>query len=155
MNGRRVLVAVLAVVAIYAAYRGVSCVLRSDRDRIQQLVQTLTESFAAGNLRRIRGCLTDGFEVTYRRRTWGWDELHGILAREFFTGDRLILDGGIERFEIEEEAGAATVTWRGTARWKRGPAGMGSGPFRGIGVLDLRKVSGAWRLDRAEAREEP
>ncbi len=157
MDRRHLLSAILVAAAVYASYRGISCVLRSDRDRVKAVVETLTASFAEGNLRSVRNCLSDDFEVLHRRRRWVWDDLRGYLMARFIGGDRLILSGGITGIEIAPEGteGVAIVTWKGDARWKRASGGGRSGRvYGGSAMLRLRKEGGTWLLARAEARDD-
>ena len=155
---RRTIAFVLAgALGLYGAYRGVSCVLRSDRDRVVEVVDTLTSSFAEGDLSSLLGCLTVDFEALWRRQSYSREDIADHMRVVFVQGGRLVLEGGIRSIEIEPEGekGSAVVVWEGEARHKAAGATTYQDVLhRGTGVLRLCKVGGSWLLASAEARPE-
>lgn len=156
MDSRRVLLAVGVVLGLYLTYRGVSCALRTDRDRIREAVAMLTESFAAGDRRTILGLLGEGFTVTWRRRELDRAEVAQHLAVLFIRGERIVLAGGVRNIEIEPGGDRALVIWQGEAWRKEASSGRRLGTHhRGTGRLHFRKDGGSWLLAQAEAVDEP
>ena len=155
MDVRKAVIAILVIIALYSAYRGVSCAFQSDRDLVIEAMDTLTRSFADGDLSSILGCLSEDFEVVWRRETLSREELADHLRILFFQGGRIILTGGIQRLDMEPDGDKdrAHVEWEGEAREKGSGVGRyGGDVYRGTGNLTFRREGGSWLLAAAEMR---
>ena len=151
MSAHKIIVAVCVVALVYGAYRGTSCLFRSEEDALRGAVDALTAGFKEGNANAVLAVLTKDFVVTYRHERVERAELVDYLNFTFFRQQqRIELRGGLNSIEIKGDT--ALVVWEGTAV-KRDAKGIGAGAemHRGIGNLQFRKVDGAWLLAGAEA----
>jgi hypothetical protein len=151
MDVRRVLLGVCVVALLYGAYRGASCLLRSDESALRAQVDALAAGFKDGNASAVLELLTKDFVATYRTERVARAELVDYLNFVFFRQqERIELRGGIDGVVIDGDT--ASVVWEGVAvrRSARG-AGAGTEMHRGLGNLEFRKVGGVWLLASAEA----
>ncbi len=151
MTRNKIVLAMGIVVLLYGAYRGASCLLRGDPERVRAVVDELTAGFKDGNAGAVLALLTKDFVVTHRNERVDRAQLVDYLNFTFFRQrQRIELRGGLDAIAIDGDK--ASATWEGTAVQRPAQGGgAASEMHRGSAALEFRKVDGQWLLASAEA----